>query len=137
MLPERFLELTTRLDRLNMVEIQELKKAYDDYSFEHGMFGGCLLNWIREESELLTGTDEQKRHVLNYRHRQLEQTKRWNETEKARESTGGRIFVSIVVDDLDAREDATRSGRIYCYNATRAEVYYLLGMVKRLRDRKP
>ncbi len=46
-----------------------------------------------------------------------------------------RVFVSITVDDLDAREDPTRSERLGGYNFTDEEIRSLIDLVKRVKER--
>lgn len=46
-----------------------------------------------------------------------------------------KVFVSITVDDLEARGNPERSDRIACYKATPEEIGELLLLIRRLRAR--
>lgn len=45
------------------------------------------------------------------------------------------VFISITVDDLDAREDPERSDRISVHHCTAVEIEIALGLVKCLKQR--
>lgn len=45
----------------------------------------------------------------------------------------GRIYVALVVDDLDARDDRERSDRIATYSCTKEEIATIMGIIKKHR----
>ena len=143
MTDERFLNLANRLNSLDMNEIIELENAHAQYEEEHSglpyLSGSKLvLSWVQEEYRLLTGTGEERKLIREFRARQKERAKTARAAHEAQQASLAkrRVFVSVVVDDLDARGDARRSGRVAGYNATAGEVGTLLYLAKNIRERR-
>lgn len=140
----RFLELTERLNSINMPEFMELEKAYSEYAaiyrFEFELMStGAFLEWVREERELILGTEERKQEIRKHRERSKHFADlRRNEMATMRNELADRAketFVDIVVDDLNARLDPDRSDRIGCYKAHPTEIRFLLSLIKQLKSR--